>query len=64
VDGRKVAAAIKAASPHTPVALVTGWGNSMRADDVLPAHVDRLLGKPPDIAELRSVLAELTAQRY
>jgi signal transduction histidine kinase/ActR/RegA family two-component response regulator len=61
VDGRKVAAAIKAASPQTPIVLVTGWGQSMRADDVLPMHVDRLLGKPPDIAELRSVLAELTA---
>jgi signal transduction histidine kinase/ActR/RegA family two-component response regulator len=61
VDGRKVAAAIKAASPQTPIVLVTGWGQTMRADDVLPLHVDRLLGKPPDIAELRSVLAELTA---
>jgi len=63
VDGRKVAAAIKAASPQTPIALVTGWGQSMRADDVLPSHVDRLLGKPPDITELRGALAELTAQR-
>jgi signal transduction histidine kinase/CheY-like chemotaxis protein len=61
VDGRRVAAAMKAASPQTPIVLVTGWGQSMRADDVLPLHVDRLLGKPPDIAELRSVLAELTA---
>jgi signal transduction histidine kinase/CheY-like chemotaxis protein len=63
VDGGKVAAAIKAASPQTPIALVTGWGQSMRADDVLPLHVDRLLGKPPDITELRGALAELTAQR-
>jgi CheY-like chemotaxis protein len=28
VDGRKVAAAIKAASPITPIVLVTGWGQS------------------------------------
>ena len=28
VDGRKVAAAVKAASPATPVILPTGWGQS------------------------------------
>jgi CheY-like chemotaxis protein len=61
VDGRKVAAAVKAASPLTPIVLVTGWGQSMRADDALPSHVDRVLCKPPDIAELRRALAELTA---
>jgi CheY-like chemotaxis protein len=63
VDGRKVAAAIKAASPSTPVVLVTGWVHGIRGDDVLPPHVDRLVGKPPDVADLRRMLAELTAPR-
>jgi len=62
VDGRKVAAAIKAASPLTPIVLVTGWGQSISTPHELPLHVDRLLGKPPDIEELRRAIVELTAE--
>jgi CheY-like chemotaxis protein len=62
VDGRKVAAAIKAASPITPIVLVTGWGQSGSTPRELPLHVDRLLGKPPDIEELRRAIVELTAE--
>jgi signal transduction histidine kinase/ActR/RegA family two-component response regulator len=61
VDGRKLAAAIKAASPKTPIVLVTGWGKSINTPGELPMHVDRLLGKPPDIEELRRAIVELTA---
>jgi signal transduction histidine kinase/ActR/RegA family two-component response regulator len=62
VDGRKVAAAIKAISPTTPIVLLTGWGQGVSADDGLPLHVDRLLGKPSDIEELQKVILELTAK--
>jgi CheY-like chemotaxis protein len=61
VDGRNVAAAIKAASPQTPLILLTGWGNRLQVENDIPAHVDRLLGKPPRLAQLRAALAELTA---
>jgi PAS domain S-box-containing protein len=61
VDGRAVAAAVKKASPHTPVVLLTGWGQRLNTEQSIPEHVDVLLGKPPRIAELRQVLAELTA---
>ena len=61
VDGRKVAAAIKAASPLTPIVLVTGWDQNMRAGEDLPLYVDRLLGKPPDMEQLRTAIAMLTA---
>jgi signal transduction histidine kinase/CheY-like chemotaxis protein len=61
VDGRKVAAAVKAASPSTPVILLTGWGQRLMAQNDVPPHVDRLLNKPPKLHELRSALAELTA---
>jgi signal transduction histidine kinase/CheY-like chemotaxis protein len=60
VDGRKVAAAIKAASPDTPIALVTGWGHDMRTEIDLPPHVDYMLSKPPDIEALRRAIDELT----
>jgi CheY-like chemotaxis protein len=57
VDGRKVAGAVKAASPATPVILLTGWGQSLLAEGDMPAHVDRLLSKPPRMADLREALA-------
>jgi signal transduction histidine kinase/ActR/RegA family two-component response regulator len=59
VDGRKVAAAIKAASAQTPVVLLTGWGKRLLAENDIPAHVDRVLSKPPRLAEVRAALDEL-----
>ena len=57
VDGRKVAAAVKSASPQTPVFLLTGWGNRLIAEGDVPAEVDRILSKPPKLRELREALA-------
>ncbi len=59
VDGRKVATAIKTASPRTPVILLTGWGKRLLADNDIPSDVDRVLSKPPRLAELRCALDEL-----
>jgi CheY-like chemotaxis protein/anti-sigma regulatory factor (Ser/Thr protein kinase) len=59
VDGRKVAAAVKDASPTTPVILLTGWGQRLIATDDTPAHVDKVLAKPPRLHELRAAFAEL-----
>jgi signal transduction histidine kinase/ActR/RegA family two-component response regulator len=60
IDGRKVAAAIKTASPQTPVLLLTGWGQRLIDDDEAPAHVDRVLSKPPKLRDLRQALVEAT----
>ena len=57
VDGRQVATAVKQASPSTPVILLTGWGQRLAADGDVPPNVDRLLGKPPKLRELREALA-------
>ncbi len=57
VDGRKVASSVKSASPRTPVILLTGWGQGLFADGDVPAHVDRVLNKPPKLHELRQALA-------
>ena len=59
VDGRKVSAAIKAASPRTPVILLTGWGERMTAEGDIPPHVDQVLSKPPKLRELRSSFVHL-----
>jgi PAS domain S-box-containing protein len=59
VDGRKVAAAVKAASPATPVVLLTGWGQRLVAEGETPQHVDCLLNKPLQLAELRKALVRV-----
>jgi CheY-like chemotaxis protein len=61
VDGRKVAASVRALSPTVPIVMLTGWGQRLVADDEVPPHVDRVLNKPPRLADLRAILAELTA---
>ena len=57
VDGRKVSSAIKSAAPTTIILLLTGWGQRLVADGDVPAHVDRVLSKPPKLRELREALA-------
>jgi signal transduction histidine kinase/ActR/RegA family two-component response regulator len=60
VDGRRVAAAVKAACPTTPVILLTGWGQRLVSEGDVPPHVDRVLNKPPRLMELRAALNDLT----
>jgi DNA-binding response OmpR family regulator/signal transduction histidine kinase len=59
VDGRQVAQAVKAASPRTPVLMLTGWGRRMSEEGERPPHVDQLLSKPPRLAELRAALGRV-----
>jgi signal transduction histidine kinase/ActR/RegA family two-component response regulator len=60
VDGRQVAAAVRAMAAQTPIILLTGWGQQMGAEHEVP-EVSRVLGKPPRLRELRAALAELAA---
>ena len=63
VDGRQVIASLRAISPRTPIILLTGWRHQLADRVDRPPQVDRLLGKPPRIRELRAALAELTSRR-
>jgi signal transduction histidine kinase/ActR/RegA family two-component response regulator len=63
VDGRRVAAAIRALSPATPIVLLTGWGQRLVADGNIPSDVDHVLAKPPKLHELRATLAKITAAK-
>jgi CheY-like chemotaxis protein len=63
VDGRRVAAAVKAVSATTPVIMLTGWGQRLVAENDIPPHVNRVLSKPPRLVELRTALFELTQGR-
>jgi signal transduction histidine kinase/CheY-like chemotaxis protein len=59
IDGRKVAEAVKAASPGTPVILLTGWGQRLLDEGDVPPNVDRVLSKPPRLQQLRGAISEL-----
>ena len=63
VDGRQVVASVRSMSPATPIILLTGWGQHVLGDQERPPEVDRLLGKPPRVRELRAALAELTGRK-
>jgi PAS domain S-box-containing protein len=62
VDGAKVAAAVKAEAPTTPVIMLTGWGQRMIAGDDIPPNVDKVLSKPPKLRDLRLALATLCSE--
>lgn len=59
MDGREVARMVKRESPGTPVILLTGWGTRINEEGETPAHVDRVLNKPPKINELRRAIIEV-----
>jgi CheY-like chemotaxis protein len=59
VDGRKVAATVKAVAPETRVVLLTGWGQSFSSPQSVSEHVDSVLSKPPRLADIRAALAQL-----
>ena len=59
IDGHRIARAIKADSPNTPVVMLTGWGAGMKEDGETAPDVDALIGKPPRILELNSLLLQL-----
>ncbi len=55
MDGREVARLVKQASPGTRVILLTGWGSRRRHG--AGGQVDRILAKPPRLAQLREALS-------
>ena len=57
MDGRQVAAAIKAIEPTARIIMLTGWGQLLADGTDAPAHVDKILSKPPNMWELREALA-------
>ncbi|HET7810699.1 MAG TPA: PAS domain S-box protein [Steroidobacteraceae bacterium] len=63
VDGRKVAAGVRQLDARTPIIMLTGWGHRLNAIDDKPEHVDRVVSKPPKMAELRTIIAELIRRR-
>jgi hypothetical protein len=36
--------------------MLTGWGQRLVADGEIPAHVDKVLSKPPKLRDLREAI--------
>lgn len=60
MDGQQLARIIKAEWPATPIIMMTGWGNIMKEEGETAPEVDALIGKPPRMQELNSILHRLT----
>jgi signal transduction histidine kinase/ActR/RegA family two-component response regulator len=58
VDGRQVATAIRTIEQGARIIMLTGWGQLLADGSDAPAHVDRILSKPPNMWELREALSQ------
>lgn len=58
MTGWEVAAEIKSRAPHIPVFLLTGWGETVAADE-RSRYVDRVIAKPVSADALLGPLAEI-----
>ena len=58
LSGDKLAAQIKQDSPSTPVIMLTGFGELIRAKGEKIAGVDLLLNKPPTLSAMREAVAQ------
>lgn len=61
ITGCQVALAIKAASPHTPVVMLTGEAGITTKGGIIVTAVDVVVGKPPLMKELNDLLLRVTA---
>jgi CheY-like chemotaxis protein len=59
MDGHQLARAIRAETPKMPIVMMTGWGSMMKEDGETAPDVDALIGKPPQLQELNSLLLRL-----
>lgn len=61
MSGDQLASAIKEIAPHTPVIMLTGLGEMMKAAGQCPEGVDMILSKPIMLTELRDALIKVKA---
>jgi GAF domain-containing protein/ActR/RegA family two-component response regulator len=59
MSGWEVAHTIHTLSPGTPVALVTGWGETVDPEEARAAHVAAVVSKPVELDDVLEVVASL-----
>jgi signal transduction histidine kinase/putative methionine-R-sulfoxide reductase with GAF domain len=60
LSGFQLARAVKEAAPNLPVVLITGFGVELSPEQCRTNHVDAVLTKPVEFAQLMAVAARLT----
>jgi CheY-like chemotaxis protein len=63
MDGHQLARAIRVEMPRLPIVMMTGWGNLTKENSENANQVDALIGKPPKLHELNSLLLRLASLR-
>jgi CheY-like chemotaxis protein len=63
MSGWEVCRTIKEISPHTPVGMVTGWGNERNRSKMEEYGLDFFISKPFDLAQILNVVAESMESR-
>lgn len=63
MSGDQLAAAIKRVAPHTPIFMITGFGDLIKDSGDIPENVDEVLGKPVPLDLLNRKLSELAARK-
>jgi signal transduction histidine kinase/DNA-binding response OmpR family regulator len=63
MSGDRLAMAIKKVSPNTPIILLTGLGEMLRASGEQPEGVDLVVAKPISIAALQKAIAQVFGSR-
>jgi CheY-like chemotaxis protein len=61
MNGEQLGAAIAECAPQTPVILLTGFGDEMRATGNHPAGIDLVLSKPVTADDLRRAIQDVIA---
>jgi len=62
IGGDQLADLIKQIAPKVPIIMITGLGNIMETSGEMPKNIDRIIGKPFRLDELRKVLIEVTVK--
>ncbi|EDY84901.1 ATPase, histidine kinase-, DNA gyrase B-, and HSP90-like domain protein [Verrucomicrobiia bacterium DG1235] len=63
MSGDQLAAAIKRVAPHTPIYMITGFGDLIKDSGEKPEYIDEVLGKPVPLDVLNRKLAELASKK-
>ncbi|MDQ8202954.1 ATP-binding protein [Pelagicoccus sp. SDUM812003] len=63
MSGDQLAAAIKRVAPHTPIFMITGFGDLIKDSGDLPENIDEVIGKPVPLDVLNRKISDLLARR-
>lgn len=63
MSGWELARAIRQKDSHVPLAVITGWGETVSADDKQESQVDWVLSKPFTMEQIGNIAEEVARRR-